>query len=339
VSLAVVTGASGCIGGAVARTFAARGWRVRALVRDASGGPPAGVDEEVFAGDLGRPETLRGLCEGADVVVHTAALVSDWAPPEEFWRINRDGTEAVLADALACGAGRFVYLSTADVFGLRRGTTVSERSPKLCPRYPYSRTKLAGETLTWSYARRGLGASVVYPTWVFGPGDRHLVPELLDGIRTGQLLHFDRGEPHLELVYSENLAEAIALVATDERAEREGYIAGDGYGISLGEFVDELARRAGLAPPQASIPFPVVWAAALGSEIYARVSGAGKRPLMTRYAIRSVAADIRFDTSKLRSLGYEPRVGFDEALRRTIDALEGPPPARAGGEAAAAVGS
>lgn len=328
--VALVTGATGCLGSAVVRALGAAGWRTRALVRDP--GAARGAADELHAGDLLRPATVRGACEGADAVVHAAALVSDWGDGEEIWRINRDGTDALIDDALACGVRRFVYVSTIDVFGFRRGASCDERSPRLCPRYPYSQSKLAGETLTWAARRRGLGASVVYPAWVYGPGDRHLVPELVDGLRTRQLLHFDRGEPPLELTYSENAAEAIALVAGEERAEGEGYIVGDGLGVTLGMFVEELARQAGLPPPRASIPFSLTYAAAAASELLARATRSQKRPLMTRYAIRSVACGMRFSSAKVRELGWAPRVGLSEGVARTLASLDvpapGPAPAR-----------
>src|SRR5918992_2900922 len=184
--LAVVTGVSGCVGAAVAKTLIGQGWSVRGLVRR-----PGDVRHyQEHVGDLTDPESLRGLCAGARLIVHAAANVSDWSPKAELWRVNRDGTRAVLDEALRAGVSRFVYVSTVDVFGFSNRTVINERSPKLCPSYPYSLSKLAGENLAWSYQRRGLDVTVIYPAWVFGPGDRHLIPELVTGVRERKLVHF-----------------------------------------------------------------------------------------------------------------------------------------------------
>jgi len=313
--LVVVTGIQGLVGSAVARAFAARGWRVRGLVRRPS--PDAAYEQHV--GDVTDPSTLRGLCRDADAVVHAAGLVSDWDPEELFWQINYEGTRAVLDDALREGVGRLVYISTADVFGFRRDVVIDERLPKRVPDYPYSTSKYEAEKLAFGYIERGLDVSVVYPTWIFGPGDRHIVPELAEGMRTGQLVYFSRGRTPLELTYSENLADAIHLVATSDQAVGEGYIVGDGYDYTLGDFIDQIAATAGLRPPRFSVPLRVAWMVGWGSEIVTRLRGGDRRPLLTRYAVSSAGFGMRYDISKLCALGWRPAVGVEEAIQRTLD--------------------
>lgn len=318
-----ITGTHGCVGGAVARAFAARGYGVRGLVRTPGRPAPISSAWQEHVGDLTDPQSLRGLCEGADTVVHTAAVVSDWDREEIFWRINRDGTRALLDEAQRACVRRFVYVSTADVFGFGTDTEIDEQSPKQCPPYPYSLSKLEGERLTWQRSGRGLEISVVYPTWVFGPGDRHLVPELIDGLRTRQLVYFDGGRTPLELTYSANLGEAVALVALSEEAAGEDYLVGDEYGATFGEFIDLLARGSGLKPPRFSVPLPVAYGAAAVSETVARATRSSKRPLLTRYAIRSAGSGMRYRLAKIRGLGYRPHVGLEEGIERTLGNLAG----------------
>lgn len=98
--LAVITEARGCVGAAVARVIVERCWRVRGLVRRAGNEAPTGPGGyEQHVGDLTRPATLSGLCQGADTVVHTAALVKDWGPEERFREINVEGTRVLLEEA------------------------------------------------------------------------------------------------------------------------------------------------------------------------------------------------------------------------------------------------
>lgn len=312
--LVAVTGVRGCVGSAVAHAFAARGRPVRGLVRERVAGAPY----EQHVGDLTDPASVPGLCAGADVVVHTAALVSDWDRPEKFVRVNREGTRAVVGDALRQRVRRLVYVSTADVFGFRRGVEIDESTPKQVPDWPYSTTKMEGERICREAQAHGLEVSVIYPTWIFGPGDRHFVPELTDGMESGQLVYFARGRTHLELTYSENLADAIAIVAGAAEAAGESYIVGDGYGASFGDFIRLLASTAGLRPPRLSVPFRGAYLLGGAWELWARVTRSAKRPLLTRYAVSSSATGMRYDTAKLRSLGWEPRVALEEAMRRTV---------------------
>ncbi|MFC4908284.1 NAD-dependent epimerase/dehydratase family protein [Actinomadura gamaensis] len=313
--LALVTGPGGCVGSAVAAALRADGWTVRGLVRRPS--DPSLIDQR-HVGDLTRPASLSGASRGARLVVHTAAMLSDWRPGPRIWQVNRDGTRALLEDALRCGVQRFVYLSTVDVFGFNGRTTISERSPRRCPASAYSRSKLAGENLAWSYLRRGLDVTVVYPTWVFGPGDRHLLPELAGNLRNGRLVHLDHGRAPLELTYSHNLAEAIVLAATTPSAGGEGYVVGDSYGLTTGRFFDLLAEHMGVPPVRRSLGYRTAMAAAALSETAAALRRRPTRPMLTRYAVQSIAAGTRYDLSRITALGYKPRTNIHEALRATL---------------------
>ena len=320
--IAVVTGVRGCVGSAVARVLIARDYEVRGLVR--TGGTGSAEDADGYTehvGDLTRPESLGELCNGASTVVHTAAMVDDWGAEEAFHRANFEGTKAILEEAQRSGVGRFVFVSTIDVFGFRNDAVINEKFPKMGVDHPYSRTKLEAEKLAWSFQDRGMEVSVVYPTWIFGPGDRHLVPELVRGLRSGQLVYFSGGKAAMELTYNENLADAIALVASSSQAAGEGYIVSDGFGLSFKGFVELVAEAAGLRSPRFSIPYSVGLGMGAVSEAVARARRSATRPLMTRYAVREIGVGPRYDVSKLESLGYRPAVGIGEAVSRSVGAL------------------
>jgi 2-alkyl-3-oxoalkanoate reductase len=316
--LAAVTGVTGCVGRAVSDALLAAGWAVRGLVRR-----PADITPKYseHTGDLADPSSLAGLCTDAQLVVHTAANLSDWGARREIWQVNRDGTRAVLDEAVRGGATRFLYLSTVDVFGFDGRKILSERSPKQCPHYAYSMSKLAGENLAWAYQRNGLEVTVIYPAWVFGPGDRHLIPELIKGLQNRELVHIDRGHAPLELTYSENLAQAIVLAAADSACAGERFIVGDSYDLTFGQLIDLIAEQLGVLPPRHSVPYPVAWTAAALSELVAALRRKKERPMLTRYAVASVAGGMRYDLSRIRSIGYNPEIDAMTALRRTLDAV------------------
>jgi nucleoside-diphosphate-sugar epimerase len=319
---ALVTGVTGCVGRAVAAALLEGGWSVRGLVRTP---PPEGGKYAVHVGDLTDPASLRGACAGVDLVVHTAADLSDWRPGRRIWQVNQDGTRALLDEARRCGVSRFVYLSTVDVFGFNARRVIDEASPRRVPRYPYPRSKAAGEDLVWSYHGRGLDVTVVYPTWVFGPGDRHFLPEIARGLRDGKLVQFDRGSPPIEVTYSSNLADAIVLAGTVDAAAGGRFIVGDSYGLTLGRLFAAVADLVGARPPAMSIPFHAALAVGGVSEL-AGLAGIGTgsgRPMLTRYAVRSVAGGMRYDVGRIRSIGYSPRFTFADALLQCAAELDG----------------
>ncbi len=319
--LALVTGVTGCVGRAVAAALREEGWSVRGLVRAPA---PNHATYATHLGDLTDPESLRGSCADVELVVHAAADLTDWRPGPRIWQVNRDGTRALLEEARRCGVSRFVYLSTVDVFGFHATKVIDEASTRRVPRYPYPLSKAAGEDLAWSYHGNGLDVTVVYPAWVFGPGDRNFLPELVRGLRANKLVQFDRGVPPIELTYSENLADAIVMAGTTPGCAGGRFIVGDSYGLTLGQLFAAVAERIGARPPTSSIPFTAALAAGALSEL-AGMAGIGirsGRPLLTRYAVRSVAGGMRYDVGRIRSIGYSPRYGFAEALSHTMAELE-----------------
>jgi nucleoside-diphosphate-sugar epimerase len=319
---ALVTGATGCVGRAVAAALLERGWSVRGLVRAPA---PDGAKYAEHVGDLTDPPSLRGSCADVQLVVHAAADLSDWRPGRRIWRVNRDGTEALLDEARRYGVARFVYLSTVDVFGFDASGVIDEESPRRVPRYPYSQSKDAGESVARYFHGRGLDVTVVYPSWIFGPGDRHFLPEIVRGLRDDKLVQFDRGSAPIELTYSENLAEAIVLAGTTPSCAGGRFIVGDSYGLTVGQLFAAVAERIGVRPPRRSIPLPAALTVAALSEL-AGLAGIGigsGRPLITRYAVRSVAGGMRYDLGRIRAIGYRPRIRFEDALSR---ALAGPDP-------------
>ncbi|MGW7409902.1 NAD-dependent epimerase/dehydratase family protein [Streptomyces sp. NPDC054833] len=210
----VLTGATGFIGAAVLRRLArlrdeagtAAPLSVHAVGRRLPTSTAALVDEWRPA-DLGEPGSLRGVCEGADVLLHLAASQS--SDEQHGTAVNVHGTAALMREALRSGVGRIMHLSTAAVYGPgpHRGIGVDEVAP--APLSVPSRTRLAGEKHALA-----AGACVLRPGLVLGRGDRWVVPALAELVTAVPAL-WDGGRARVSMVAVEDLSRLIVHLATE----------------------------------------------------------------------------------------------------------------------------
>ena len=188
--LVAVTGATGFVGPHLVSALARRGWRVRLLVRRWSPLPSlAGVEAELVLGDLGDTDALQRLVDGADTVIHAAALIKA-RHPDQFMAVNRDGTARLSA---AAGAARLLLLSS-----------LAAREPHLSP---YAASKRAAEEAV--AGRAGPGLAVRAPA-VYGPGDRETLA-YFRAVARGLAPRPAIAEARLSLIHVQDLAEALAL--------------------------------------------------------------------------------------------------------------------------------
>jgi nucleoside-diphosphate-sugar epimerase len=324
----LVTGATGFIGGHVARRLAGEGVPVRALVRpgrDTSELQRLGV--ELAVGDVTDASSLRAAAEGCSEVVHCAALVSDWATVAEIERVNIAGTANVVAAAGNAGIERFVHISSTDVYGHPATPAVDERETPRGFANWYAETKLAAEREV-RRAQRGGGLTVVIlrPATVYGPGSVDVIGDIARAIRAGHMLLIDRGRAIAGLSYVENLVDAVLLALRHGAAPGQAFNVTDGLPVTWRQFTDDLATGLGAPPVRFSLPYPV--ATALGSGLehgyraLRRLTGLSTAPLLSRQAVQVLGRDQDFSNRKLTAqLGWRPRVGYEAGLAATLEWL------------------
>ena len=232
--LVAVTGVTGFVGPHLVAALARRGFRLRLLVRRWSPLPSlAGVEADLVLGDLGDEKALKRLVEGADVVVHAAALIKA-RRPADFMAVNRDGT--ALLSALAPEA-LFVLLSS-----------LAAREPQLSP---YAASKRAAEQVVAS--RSGPWLTVRAPA-VYGPGDRETLA-YFQTVAGGLAVRPAVAAARLSLIHVEDLAEALAR-AVERNISRSTFEVDDGRegGYSYRDMGAEAGRALGRRP--LSLPVP-----------------------------------------------------------------------------------
>jgi len=284
----LVTGGSGFIGRHVVADLLGAGAEVRVV--DLEPHPDPSV--EVLRGDIAEPEVLReALGGGCDAIVHLAAVTSvlrSVEHPELTYRTNVAATQLLLETGRQAGVTALVFASTNAVTGPMTAPAISE-SATLRPLTPYGATKAAGEMLMSAYtAAYGLRCAVLRLTNVYGPGMQakdSIVARLMRAIRLGRRFEiYGDGTQVRDYVHAADVTAAVRLGLLDERWAGPTVI-GAGRSLSVLEVVEAVRRVTGA-------PLEVVHGPARPGEMPAVI----------------------VDNGRARSLGWEPRIGFEDGL-------------------------
>ena len=305
----LVTGASGFVGSAVARTLLARGHKVRVMVRPTSDRANlAGLDAEIVTGDLTDPASLARAVAGCRYLAHVAADYRIWVPdPEAMLRANVEGSVSILRAAAAAGVERSVYCSSVAALGLNADATPSDEATPVREENLvgiYKRSKFRAEQAVLDLARQGMNVVIVNPSAPVGPRDIKPTPTgrmVLDAAAGRVPAYVDTG---MNVVHVDVVAEGHAL-ALERGKAGEKYILG-GENLQLRDLLAMVCTIAGKSPPRIRLPISGVWPVAWLLEGVARVTGI--EPLVTRDHLKMARKKMFYSSAKaMRELGYAPR--------------------------------
>ncbi len=317
---ALVTGATGFLGSAVARALVAAGHTVRVLSRPSSDTRNLqGLDAEIVHGDLSQPETLPTALKGCTALFHVAADYRLWVrDPEAMYRANVAGSAALMRAAAGAGIGRAVYTSSVAVLGIdKTGKPADENTPVTLADMVghYKRSKFLAEEAVGKVAREtGLAVVTVNPSTPIGPRDIKPTPtgRTIVMAATGKMpAYVDTG---LNLVHVDDCA-AGHLLAFAKGQPGERYILG-GEDYSLEKMQREIALMSGQKPATISLPVAPLYPLAIVMELMARFTG--KEPMLIRDTLRMARKLMYFSSAKAqRDLGYNTRPAI-EGLRDAV---------------------
>lgn len=305
-----VTGASGFIGRALCERFARDGWEVGGV--DVAPDPARGV----VAGDVGAPGAWQDAAAGADLVVHTAAIVSmRGTDPGAVWRVNALGTKHVLdAAARAGGATRLVHLSSVTVFGLAFPDGVDEAYPTRPNGVPYVDTKVASEALVLrAHAAGEVACTIVRPGDVYGPRSRPWTLLPVQELARRRFVLPAMGRGVFSPVFIDNLVDGVVLAATHPAAPGGVFTLTDGAGVTTREFFGHYARMLGRRLPV--LPTAPSRALATAAALGARV--ARQETEVNAAAAQYLARTGTYSIERARRvLGYAPAVALEDGMAR-----------------------
>ncbi len=313
----LITGGTGFLGSRLARALCQAGRSVRILARPTSDlSRLKGLDMEIILGDVLLSNTLPEALDGIQVVYHLAGMLGGAPVPDAAYRdLHVNGTLNVLVVAQACGAKRFVHVSSPGVLGPIQNPPANETWPH-APSNVYEVTKSEGEKLALAFAQRtGLCLTVARPEFVYGPGDTHVL-ELFRAIQKRRFFFIGAGENCVHPTFVDDAVRGMTLCETDGQSGRVYHIAGP-EPVTIRQLATTIAQALGVSPSRLRVPRPLALAVAAGLEL-ASMAVPFRSPL-SRSAVNFFTETRVFSTARAQAeLGYRAQVPLPEGIRRTV---------------------
>lgn len=303
-----ITGATGFIGRNLVNRLSEEGHEVicgvRSLSKAKSVLPPGIKAARIY---LEYPETVSRVlrAEKPDVLYHCAALVENRSI-KHLRRVNAEGTKNVLGACFAEGVKKVIYLSTIAVASGNPEAPLTEDLP-FKARGAYGQSKLEAEKIAVEYRKKGLEIAIIRPCMVYGEGETHGLPHLVNSLRKRVIPIFGKGDRKLHLVSVENVVDVLVLCLSRKEAYEGSFFVADREVLTVGELLNYTTSVLGVKPPRV---FPQ-WVADVLSKI----------PFI-KESVSLFTRDRVYSIERLREkLGYVPRVSVYDGLKRALESV------------------
>lgn len=309
-----ITGANGFIGGKLLEKYKAAGAEVCGM--DISGN----AENNVVEGDLSIPGKWRDTLKDCDLVIHTAAVVSNALGYDETWQVNVLGTKTVLDECINCGTvKRFIHISSVAACGFEATSTINETMPLKTQNHPYRDTKIASEHLVMNYHSGGeLACTIIRPADVYGPASR---PWIITPIEEMKKNKFIIPTGMFGPVYIDDLINGIYLCAEHDAGKGQIFILSGDKEISNQEYFGYLSRMLGREKVPTMSNKLLMTIAALNQFTLKLFGKTTEINPNTIKMLSRPCAD--YSHEKATSLvGYQPEVSLSEGMERSKQWLE-----------------
>ncbi|MCM8526750.1 MAG: NAD-dependent epimerase/dehydratase family protein [Lentisphaeraceae bacterium] len=283
-----------------------------------------------FTGDLRDYNAVKNAVAGKDTVFHVAAKAGVWGPIKDYYGINFTGTENILKACHEHGVKKLIYTSSPSV---AFGTEAIENGDESLP-YPesyltsYPETKAKAEKMVLEANSDKLLTCALRPHLIWGPGDNHLIPRVLETAGSGKLMQVGDGTNLVDITYVENGAKAHIQA---EEALKEGspvagqaYFIGDQKQVNIWQWINDLLKEAGVKPVTKSISYSKAKTVGAILEMIYKIIPLKGEPRMTRFVAAQLAKSHYFSHAKAqKDFGYDPEISNEEGMKRTLEWLKG----------------
>lgn len=325
---ALVTGGGGFLGKNLTKRLIERGDEVRIFARGAYPEVEA-LGAESMQGDVTDRAAVDRAVAGVDVVFHTASRIGYWGPYSEYETINVGGTKNIVEACRAAGVQRLVYTSTPSVVIGDEGVPANADETIAYPeRYlsSYGPTKAQAEKYALGASDASLRVAAIRPHFIFGPGDPHIAPRLVENAKKGTIAQVGDGTNKVDVAYIDNVVSAHvqlgdALADPKTPCSGQAYFLGQSEPVVLWDFIGQVLEGMKAPPVKKNVSFKAAWAIGATLEFGYRLFGVQKEPPLTRMAAVMLGTSHYFSHDKAaRDFGYDPVVSTEEGLQRLFAA-------------------
>ncbi len=313
----VVTGATGFVGSSLVKALVDVGGEVYALARPSSD-PERLSNKSVtwMVADVTQPETLHGLFEGIDYVIHAAGMLGQAGVEEkEYHKLHVEGTRHVLDEVAATDPSpKVLYVSSPGVLGPIDGPPADENTP-LAPSNPYERSKAVAEQLVGVFAAAGLPIVIARPEFIYGPGDTHVLG-LFQAIKQGRFFYIGDGRNTCHPTYISDAVDGMLRCLECGRPGETYHITGP-RPVSFRELATTIAQALDVPPPRFQLPRIMALAGAASFDLLGKLTG--KNPPLSRTGVAFFSESRQFSWAKAANdLNYQPKYDIDTGIPETI---------------------
>jgi nucleoside-diphosphate-sugar epimerase len=321
----LVTGGGGFIGSALVHELVKEGYSVTSFSRnDYPDLKRIGV--KVIRGDLSDSNAVLKACQNMDIVFHVAAKEGITGTYKEYFLTNVTGTENIINACIVNNIRWLIYTSSASV--VFDGSDIEGANESLpYPSHPisfYTATKALAEKTILKSNCPSLKTIALRPHLVYGPGDNHLIPRVVEQARQGKLRRIGDGKNLIDVSYIDNVVNAHinAIQAITENPEISGraFFITNGEPVLLWDFLNKILESYGLEPLSKSVPVWFAYLLSLLAEAIHKTILRNREPSLTRFLVKELSRSHWFDISNARKhLNYNPAISNIEGLRNIYD--------------------
>ncbi len=305
-----ITGALGFVGRALAEQYRALGAETCGLdIR-------ADAALNIVAGDVSKPERWQSAMNDCDLVIHTAAIVTNNVTREEAWRVNVLGTRRVLDAAIRAGVKRFVHVSSLAAMRFNVEDRADESAPIMPTGNPYVDTKIASEHVVLAaHAKGEMTCTIIRPADIYGPGSRPWTVIPAQMIQKGLFLLPAHGKGIFRAIYIDDLVSGIMLAAERDEGMGQIFILGGEETITCETFFGHYYRMLGKGSLRVMSTSSAIAIAEIGRIIFKLL---GKPTELGRGAMEMLSKKNTVSNQKAHDLlGWQAQVSLEEGMKRT----------------------